>query len=243
LSQHGDRYAMVLEPLQCDAPILVEPSTSPTSPGDVDALALTMSIEDFARVSHREGYSPDILLQLNQAAAERKQTVSQFLWQLLESVGFVPADYRRALFERTGYTSSHYIPHPVACHDPEPALVFLAPGSEGSGSESVVPLRVASGMVDLLPLHATWQQKSNPSQIEYFSMCLLGEVHGLSFADVLSDLDPDSELADLLNERLRTEARHEAARLCAALGLSSERYASFRSARTAEPSRTGRDRG
>jgi hypothetical protein len=98
-------------------------------------------------------------------------------------------------------------------------------------------------MVDLLPLHATWQQKSNPSQIEYFSMCLLGEVHGLSFADVLSDLDPDSELADLLNERLRTEARHEAARLCAALGLSSERYASFRSARTAEPSRTGRDRG
>jgi hypothetical protein len=234
LSQYGDRYAMVLEPLRSDEPIQVESVTLPASPRNVSALALTVSGEDLERIARREGYDPEVLRRLTQVAQQRGLTVSQHLWRMLESVGFGPAEYRRSLFEQTGYTSPHYIPHPVAGSGAEPALIFLPPGLEGSGDEAVVPVRVATGMVEVLSVRHAWRHKSNPSQFEYFSMCLLAEVHGLSLADVLYDLEPDSELAELLTAHMRREVGREPALFCATLGLSEDRYGALRSGFTAD---------
>lgn len=228
LSQYGNRYAMVLEPLRGDEPIRVEVGTGPQAAGAVDALALTVAAQDLGRISSREGYDPEVLRRLALAAEQQGLTVSRWLWRILESVGFRTAPYRRLLFERTGYTSPHYIPHPVAWSGEEPALTFLPPGAEGSGSDSVIPVRVATGVLDVLSVAAAWRRKSNASQIEYFAMCLLGEAHGLSFADVLSDLEPDSTLAEILRERLRAEIEQEPARFRATFGLSAQRYDNLR---------------
>jgi len=229
LSQYGDRYAMVLEPRRSDEPIRID---SPTASDCTDALALTVGTDDLARISRREGYDPGALRRLEQAAHGRRRTISEHLWRMLEAAGFSSAQYRHALFEETGYTSPHYIPHPVAWENEEPALTFLPPGPEGSGDESVVPVRVATRMADVLSVRQAWRHKSNLSQLQYFSMCLLAEMHGLSFADVLADLEPDSELADLLRTRLRREIGQETERFRTTLALSPERYAAFRSAPT-----------
>lgn len=229
-SQWGDRYAMVLEPRRSDEPIRIDSST--TSNG-TDVLALTIGADDLARISRREGYDPEALQRLSEIARARRRSLSEHLWRILESADFIPARYRRSLFEDTGYTSPHYIPHPVARSDEEPALIFLPPGPEGSGAASIVPVRVATGMIDVLSLRQAWRHKSNPSQLEYFSMCLLAEVHGLSFADVLADLEPDSELAELLRARVGSEIAREADRFCAALSLSADCYAELRSGCTA----------
>jgi hypothetical protein len=234
LSQYGDRYAMVIEPLRSDHPIQVEPIGSSPSAGSVEALALTVSEETLGRISRREGYDPAALQRLRQIAKARGLTVSELLWQFLAFVGFEPTEYRRFLFDQTGYTSPHYIPHPVARGGEKPALIFLPPGPEGSGHDSVVPVRVATGMTDVLSARTAWQQKSNPSQIEYFSMCLLAELHGLSFADVLSALEPESELAELLKARLHSEVTQEPPRFCAVLQLSTRRYERLRGNRTSD---------
>lgn len=230
LSRHGDRYAMVLEPQRHDEPIRAESAAASTA--CPNALALTVGTEDLGRISLREGYDPGVLRRLEKAAHERNRTVGEHLWRMLEAAGFDPAEYRRGLFAETGYTSPHYIPHPVSRTGEEPALVFLPPGPEGSGDESVVPVRVATGMAGVLSIGRAWQHKRSSSQLEYFAMCLLAEMHGLSFADVLGDLEPDSELAQLLRATLQLELAKEADRFQAALGLSPDRYAELQEGRT-----------
>jgi len=219
LSQYGDRYAMVLEPLRLGEPLRVEaPADSPD--GNPEALALTISLDDFARVAVREGYRAQAIESLAQRALASRTTLPRYLWGLLEEAHFDQARYRRALFERLGYTSPHYVPHPVAAGG-DPAVTFLAPGAEGSGSDAVVPVRVRTEMTRILSLSEAWQLKPNASQLEYFAMCLLAEVHNLSLADLTGQV---AELGDRLHERLAAERVHERERFLAVLQLDEGRY-------------------
>lgn len=222
LSQYGDRYAMILEPLRADAPIRAErierSSRNSTAP---EAIAFTLDAEAFARVARREGYRADALLQ---HAAASEQDVAQYLWDLSARSGNDLECYRRALFEAIGYTSPHYIPHPVMM-GMEPAIMFLAPGVEGSGSDAVIPIRVSAGMTQCLSLTDAWQRKPNDSQLEYFAMCLLAEEHGVSLADVDDRHDGGPALIERLRARLEAERRDERTRFRAALHLSEAAYA------------------
>jgi len=226
LSQYGDRFAMVLEPTTDRAPICCAPITDATPTGaGVDALGLTMQAPELARVAQREGYRADVLLALGRAAEAEGRSLGAYLWAILERVAFDVVAYRRALADAVDYTSAHYIPHPVAADGGEPAIVFLPPGPEGSGRDDVVPIRVQSAETRVLTLRQVWRLKPNASQLDYAAMCVLGEAHNLSLADLLADLREYPPLAKRLATRLQPELAAEPTRFREALGLTPERYA------------------
>lgn len=224
LSQYGDRFAMVLEPTAVRTPIQCVAATE-GAPSGLDAMALTMRVPELARVAQREGYRADALLALAREAERGGAGLGAFLWRLYQDAEFDVVAYRRALADLVDYTSPHYIPHPVASSGGETAIVFLAPGSEGSGRDDVVPIRVQSAETRLLTFRQAWKLKPNSSQLEYGVMCALAEVHGISLADVLGDLASYPPLANLVRQRLASELAVEPERFRAALGLTAGRFA------------------
>jgi len=227
LSQSGDRFAMVLEPTTARAPLRCAPITDSTARNgadELDALALVMRVPELARVAQREGYRADALLALARASEAAGRGLGAHLWALLEGAAFDVAGYRRTLADVVDYTSAHYVPHPVATGG-EPALVFLPPGSEGSGRADVVPIRVQTAETRLLDFRRVWSIKPNASQLDYAAACALGEVHNLSLADLLGNLAAYPPLAGLMKKRLEPEIAAEPARFREVLGLTPERYA------------------
>jgi hypothetical protein len=225
-SQYGDRLAMLLEPIRNDEPLAAERlDGAPVPPGDFpEAILLAVAAGNLARIARREGYRPEALLALNDLAAKEGASLSDYLWDVLAGAAFDPLAYRRELVRRTGYTSAHYIPHPVRIDGSATGLVFLAPGAEGSGAPDVVPMRVAAGVTARLPLIEAWRRKPNRSQLDYFLMCLLGGVHNLSLGDVLEGLDGEPHLRRTLAELVAAEAALERDRFCSALALSPGAY-------------------
>ena len=227
LSQYGDRFAMVLEPITAETPIRAAVITAATPLDDrgIDALAFTLRVPELARIAQREGYRAEALLALAHAAERAGRGLGAYLWSLLEAASFDVVRYREQLAAAVDYASPHYLPHPVASDLGEPAIVFLPPGAEGSGRADVVPIRVQSAETRLLTFRQTWSIKPNPSQLDYVAMCALAEAHNVSLADVLGDLRAYPPLAGLLDRRLAGELADEPARLRATLGLTRERYA------------------
>lgn len=221
-SQHGDRYAMILAPLIADSPILV--GGAPGAPNRPGGLLLHVSLPNFTRIARREGYRPEAILRLADLALGAGTTLPDFLWDLLSGAAFDIARYRRDLFATLGYTSSHYVPHPILLPKERRGITFLAPGREGSGSPDVVPVRVARGADFFLSLAETWARKANESQLDYFAMCLLAGEHSVSVTDLLADRDVHPGLSRRLETRLAVDRPYERQRFRAALGWSSERY-------------------
>ncbi len=241
LSRYGNRYAMVLDTIRQDEPVSAEPLGEST--GGVEALAITIALDALERVAVREGYRADVIRLLAEQAAAEGLGLAGFLSNLLAANGFDCGRYRRQLFELTGYTSAHYIPHPVAlAGGGQSAVTFLAPGPEGSGSDAVVPVRVASGITERLSLRDAWQLKPNESQIEYDVMCLLAEMHGISLADVLEGAAEDPLLMDELRRRLEPERHHERERFIKLLALPDETYRQSFAASAERPRAAARSR-
>ena len=227
LSQYGDRFAMVLEPTHPDAPIRAMPigPLTPVDDAGVDALALTLPVSELARIAQREGYRADAFLALARIAEQRRTSLAAYLFALAAAAAHDVTRYRRALADAVDYASPHYVPHPVAFADEDPAIVFLPPGHEGSGRDDVVPIRVQTAETRLLTLRQVWRLKPNPSQIDYAAMCILAESHGLSLADVLGDVRTHPPLARLIDTRLASERAREPERFREVLGFSAEQYA------------------
>jgi len=238
LSKYGDRLATDLEiahsPLEAD---VVRPADQPD--GRVEALGLRVSADDGLRLVQREGYRPAALETLAKRAEADGLGVAEWLWRLAaECEHEVPA-YRERLCALTGYTSPHYIPHPVrlgaddsGLHDY--ALLFLAPGRYGTGSPDVTSVRERTGIDGLFTTAEAWRRKPNVGQLAYVVSCLLAGVHGIDVRDLLSDVEPQTDLARLLAERMRTEADGEAACFLETTGLSETAYAhAFGGGRTA----------
>ena len=140
LSRYGDRFATDLEitqfPLAGRQVVLDVPLN-----GEVEGLALTVPLEDACRLSRREGYSPKVFQQLAELASAQGLDLAAFLWRVHEETAHDIIGYRRQLFTLTGYTSPHYIPHPVSIGGTEYALIFLAPGFEGTGADDIISIR------------------------------------------------------------------------------------------------------
>jgi len=223
-SQYGDRYAMLLEVERGDHPIraaiLERGDRAAAAP---EALLLEISLEDLARIALREGYRPEAVESLARAARADGLSFADLLWSLAGAAEHDVRGYRTRLFELTHYTSPHYIPHPALLSDGRAAITFLPPGREGTGCADVVAVRVASGMAQVLSLCEAWHLKPTADQLDYFAMCLLGEVHGLSLPDVLGGAG-DGALCAMLRRRIDLEVAAEVGRFLEAIGWSEERY-------------------
>ncbi len=161
---------------------------------------------------------------LIELADMRGYGVAEFLWRIHGEVAHDIVAYRRCLFDLTGFTSPHYIPHPVLLTDGTHAVIFLAPGVEGTGSDDVISVRQQTGIHEPMSAAETWRRKQNEDQLVYFVFCLLGGVHGIGMQDVLSTIPEDASLAQLLGRRLKSTFATEKELFLATTGLSSEQY-------------------
>lgn len=194
-SLHGDRLAMVMEPIDWKRPVAAAPISDGEDAAPPHAVAMELELCDLPAVARREGYSEHALAALCDDAARRGCNVAMHLQQLLDSTEGDLAAYRVVLYRRVGYTSPHYIPHPIDVGG-EPGIVFLAPGQEGSGSPDVIPVRVDTQCCELMTVAEVWRHKPNRTQLEYIAMCLLGAATGVRVDDLLVDI-PDEVRASL----------------------------------------------
>jgi len=223
LSRYGDRFATDVESHYW--PLTGRPISPTTVPnGEVETLALTVSLEDFCRLVKREGYSPTAVHRLATAAQERGKSLANFLWQIHEEADHDRLVYRRQLWALTGFTSPHYIPHPVPLADGSCAVIFLAPGFEGTGADDVISVRQETGIQEVMDTCEAWQRKPNEDQLTYFLSCLLGGAHGVNVRDLLFPTHEDPSLIERLRERLMQSLVGEQDRFLAATSLSREQY-------------------
>lgn len=190
----------------------------------IEALALTVSLEDGCRLTKREGYSPEAVKKLATLATDRRAHLADFLWMLGAEVEHDVVAYRQRLFALTGYTSPHYIPHPVRIADGRTALIFLAPGDEGTGSEDVISIRQQTGIRRPMTAGEAWQRKPNGEQLSYFVSCLLGGVHGLGVHDLLPSKDDDPQLISFLTQQLAQDVEKERTLFLETIGFTPARY-------------------
>jgi len=226
LSRYGDRFAMDLEVARLPMEgRVMSPTSSPD--GEVEALALTVPLDDACRLAKREGYNPAAVRQLAERAQARALSLADFLWEVHAEAEHDVAAYRRRLFALTGFTSAHYIPHPVRLMDAGSALIFLAPGFEGTGADEVISVRQQTGIRALMSTREAWRRKQNEDQLSYFFTCLLGGVHGIGMHDLLATVSEEPMLAAELMSRLEESLEQERARFVTATGLTPERYQCF----------------
>jgi hypothetical protein len=223
LSRYGDRFATDLEITKLPLEGCIIPPTA-TPNGEVEALALTVSLADLYRLAKREGYSPAAVQRLVELAQERGLTLADFLWQVHAEGAHDVVAYRRRLFAFTGFTSPHYIPHPVSLQDAGYALIFLAPGLEGTGADEVISVRQETGIHTLMSTREAWQRKPNEDQLAYFLSCLLGGVHGIGVHDLLATVSEEPALATELFTRLQQIIEKEPEHFLGTVGLSREDY-------------------
>jgi hypothetical protein len=224
-SQHGDRFAMVLEPVQADQPLAARTVAADAPAGDVpEGLALLVQPSDLARLCDHEGYSSGALQRLREEAFRRQAELAAFLWSLLEEAQHNVPAFRQRLFKLIGYTSPHYLPHPVRLDTQRFAITFLAPGREGTGSERVVSVRMRTGNEAVMTLPEAWRTKPNRTQLAYFVACLLGGVHGIGISDVLAPVADDLALCARVREALVAEHRQEVGRFLDMTGLDHTAY-------------------
>ena len=223
LSRYGDRFATDLEITKLPLEGRIMPPTTPPD-GEVEALALTVSLDDLYRLAKREGYSPTAVQCLAELAQERGIPLADFLWQLHAEGEHDVVAYRRQLFALTGVTSPHYIPHPVCLVNVGYALIFLAPGFEGTGADDVISVRQETGIHALMSTREAWQRKPNEDQLAYFLSCLLGGVHGIGIHDLLATVSEEPALATELISRLRQILEKEPERFLVTIGLTREDY-------------------
>lgn len=218
LSRYGDRFATDLQvsklPLEGQKLTLDSPLSK-----DVEGLALTAPLEDACRLSKREGYNPDVFQKLADLAFAQGLDLASFLWRVHEEAGHDIVGYRRRLFTLTGYTSPHYIPHPVFLGGTKYALIFLAPGFEGTGSEEVVAVRQHTNIAAIMSIAETWRRKPNDDQVAYFLSCLLGGVHGISVHDLLSTIREEPTLTEKVRTQLSEVLGQEHEQFLTATGL------------------------
>jgi hypothetical protein len=225
LSQHGDRFALVLESSHPSGTIEggvldnVEPPTD-----SVEGVALLLPPTGLARVCEREGYSSGALHRLRDEAAARRLDLAAFLWSLLDAALFDVPSFRQRLFKLVGYTSAHYLPHPVRLDDGRFAVTFIAPGREGSGAPHVVPVRVRDGTETLMTAAEAWRQKPNRAQLSYIVACLLGGAHGVAVGDIIGSLNEDPVLAARTRELAVAEQPQELTRFLETTGLDHASY-------------------
>ncbi len=184
-SLHGDRFAMVLEPIETARRI--SGAISRRYSGSIEALAFDATDAVMPAICQREGYSPSAWASLERFATEADRSVSRYLAVLMDEANGDLVGYRRALYALLGYTSSHYIPHPIDV-DGEDAVIFLSPGAEGTGATDVTSVRITTGVCDLMSISQVWQRKPTPAQLDYIAMCWLATAHDIDIGDLGSDI-------------------------------------------------------
>ena len=209
LSKHGDRFATDLEldqvPLRGE---ILQLGTVPD--GRIEGRGLVLLPADLAKLATREGYSAKTVQMLVERAGRAGLGLAEWLWQISGDCRHHLGQYRRELYRLTGYTSPHYIPHPVKLKAQGYAILFLAPGPLfGTGSAIIRSVRDSTGVSRAFGMEDAWKRKPNADQMTYFLSCLLAGVHGISVRDFLESISSDKKLSRKIHRRLQDSIEEE----------------------------------
>lgn len=191
-SSHGSYLAMDLEPIDPNQPIVGD-AVGEGQEG-IGALGIVFDRQWAEPLARREEYNPAKFLELLDFADRAHKPLGEFLLQIAERTRFNLLAYRCALREMLNYTSNGYIFHPVPFRDGRIAIAAIGSGFEGSGDPLVRSRRSEFGMDRLLALNEaltlTNMTLDHDGQVGYFVECVLGGLHGLGVADLLTGTPP-----------------------------------------------------
>jgi hypothetical protein len=227
-SSHGNYLAMDLEPIDATEPIKVRIARGAIKPGEIGGLMLEFDREWAARISTREEYDSATFLRLLEVADRANQSLGEYLLAIAQNAAFNLDAYRRELCAVLGYTSPGYIFHPVPLDDGRVAIVAIGSGFHCSGHDDVVSRRREFNMESQVTVGEAIALSHLPiereGQIGYFAECVLGGMHGIAVADLMTGFDPNAEWAPELARHFHRAAQGERARFMRATLLDESRY-------------------
>jgi hypothetical protein len=231
-SSHGRYLAMDIEPIDRKAPITAHAGIDG---GGVGALALEFDRASAPLIAAREEYDPAAFMRLLAMADAAGRAVGEFLLQLAERARFDLLAYRTALHAMLGYTSPGYVFHPAPLDDGRVGIIAIGSGFDGSGDANLQSRRQMHGMDRLLKLGEALTQDrfavDIDGQLDYYSECLLGGMHGVCVSDLLGDAADGAPWMRDLAHRMAQAAADEGERFLRATSLDRARYqARFRAA-------------
>ncbi|HEY2664124.1 MAG TPA: hypothetical protein VGI47_07265 [Candidatus Binataceae bacterium] len=224
-SQHGKYLAMDIEPIDRSVPI--SGKIAPRAAGnEIGALGLTFDRTQAPDLARREEYDPDRLLELLGIADRAGRPLGEFLMEIAERTGFDLLSYRCELYRLLNYTSPGYIFHPVGIEGAGIGLVAIGSGYDGSGHRSVTSRRREFAMDRLLGVaEALGIAPDREGQLDYFTECILGGMHGLNVDDLIDENADGSGVFAEIAQRVAAAAPAESLRFFEATSLREAAYA------------------
>ena len=224
-SQHGKYLAMDIEPVDRSLPISGKIAQR-AALGEIGALGLTFDRWQAPDLARREEYDPDRLLELICIADQADKPLGELLMEIAEHTRFDLLSYRCELYRLLNYTSPGYIFHPVEVEGSGIALVAIGSGYEGSGDQSVTSRRREFAMDRLLSVaEALSIAPDREGQLEYFTECVLGGMHGLNVDDLIDEAAEGSAVFAEIAQRVAASAADENLRFFEATSLGEATYA------------------
>lgn len=216
---------MDIEPIDRSVPIAGKIARR-TAPGEIGALGLTFDRWQAPDLARREEYDPDRLVELIGIADRAGKPLGEFLMEIAQRTRFDLLNYRCELYRLLNYTSPGYIFHPLEIEGAGIALVAIGSGYEGSGHQSVTSRRRQFAMDRLLSVaEALALAPDREGQLEYFTECVLGGMHGLNVDDLIDEDAEESGVFAEIAQRLAASAAEESSRFFEATSLGEATYA------------------
>lgn len=112
--------------------------------GYVEGLLVKITQRNFPEFCSREGYMGGNKLI---SYSSKFNSIGEALWKLFQKS--IKNDYyrsirnyRKKLGDILGYTSKHYIPHPLVIENLGYAITFIAPGKYGTGNGNLISRKI-----------------------------------------------------------------------------------------------------
>lgn len=107
--------------------------------GYIEGLMIKIPQKDFPEFCSREGYTEGNKLI---TYSSNFNNIGEVLWKIFQESKNNKYDislrnYRKMLKDKLGYTSKHYIPHPLVIKNLGYAITFIAPGKYGTGNRNI----------------------------------------------------------------------------------------------------------
>lgn len=165
--------------------------------GYIEGLMIEIAQKDFPEFCSREGYYGGNKLL---AYSSKFNSIGEALWKLFQKskrTNYYKSirNYRKSLREKIGYTSKHYIPHPLPIENLGFSITFIAPGKYGTGNENLMSRKNEEKVSYLMDVNEVLL-RGDVNQDEFLSYtleCLLGGVHGIKVDDIIDLIRVNSE--------------------------------------------------
>ena len=165
--------------------------------GYIEGLLVEITQNNFPEFCTREGYTRGNKLI---TYSSNFSNIGEALWKLFQesmrnNYSKSLKIYRKKLKANLGYTSKHYIPHPLEIKNLGYAITFIAPGKFGTGNGNLKSRKTEENISYLMSLNEVLGRRDvNKNELlNYILECLYGGVHGINVRDIIDLISANFE--------------------------------------------------